>query len=170
MLLLLPPGPEVDDRGQKSDPWEAGEMRLGPQGPAGVEVERIRPWACFAEEDDRTEVERRMGVVEREPPPFGVGLALAVPEATPPPPLPTPPLISSLLAPSLDVRVRGKLWYLGVGDVFESPTSFSRPLLLPPFPPPPATFDDDEAPPPEEVGGSVRGRRASPTWLGGGLG
>lgn len=57
-----------------------------------------------------------------------------------------PPTPSSPLPPSLAVRDLGKLWR-GVGDAL---------ALLPPVPAPP--------------GGSVRGLRVKPTWLGGGLG
>lgn len=130
-------------------------------GAAGVDVERIRPWGCLAEGGARTDLDRRMGVEEQEPP-FGVGLALklAVPMATPPHPLPPP--MSSHLAPSLAARVLGKLWYRGVGDVLEAPSQ--SPHSLPAFPAPGVL---DAAP---DAGGSVRGRRVSPTWLGGGLG
>ena len=89
---------------------------------------------------ERADFDLRMGVLEQEP--LVVGLEPGPGSGV------TPPAPSSPFPQSLAVRDLGKLCR-GVGEALALPTP-AAPL----------------APP----GGSVRGRRVKPTWLGGGFG
>lgn len=89
---------------------------------------------------ERADFDLRIGVVEQEP--LVEGLELSPGSGV------VPATPSSTLPPSLAVRDRGKLCR-GVGEALALLTPV--PLLAPP-------------------GGSVRGRRVKPTWLGGGFG
>lgn len=122
--LLLVPVPTA----QNSDPCTEPEGRLGAAEGAGVEVDLISACCALTGVEERTDVDLSIGVLEHDP--LVVGLEHdAIPPAVAPPP-------SSTFPPSLDVRVRGKLWR-EVGEV----------LLQPPVVP----------------GGSVRGRLVNPT-------
>lgn len=125
-----------------SEPWPELEDRLGAGEGAGVEMERIRPRGVLVAVvgAERADFDLRMGVVEQAP--LEDGLEHGPCSGV------VPIMPSSTFAPSLAVRDRGKLCR-GVGEALA--------LLTPalPFAPP---------------GGSVRGRRVNPTWLGGGLG
>lgn len=125
-----------------SEPCPELEERLGAGEGAGVEMERVNPRGVLAAEvgTERADFDLRIGVVEHEPLVEG---REQVPWRGVGPTMP-----SSTFPPSLAVRDLGKLCR-GVGEA----------LALPPPVPP-------LAPP----GGSVRGRRLKPTWLGGGFG
>ena len=107
-----------------------------------MEMERINPRGVLATvvEDERTDFERRIGVVVQEP--LVEGLELGPCSGV------VPTIPSSPFPPSLAVRDLGKLCR-GVGEALALLPP--APLLVPP-------------------GGSVRGRRVKPTWLGGGFG
>lgn len=105
-------------------------------------MERINPRGVLAVEvgAERADFDLRIGVVEREPLVEGLEFTPCTGVA--------PAVPSSPFPPSLEVRDLRKLC-LGVGEALAQLTG--APLLAPP-------------------GGSVRGRRVKPTWLGGGFG
>lgn len=107
-----------------------------------MEIERINPRGVLAAVvgAERADLDLRIGVVEQEP--LVEGLELTPWRDV------DPAIPSSTFPPSLAVRDLGKLWR-GVGEALALLTP--APLLAPP-------------------GGSVRGRRVKPTWLGGGFG
>ena len=107
-----------------------------------MEMERINPREVLAAvvAAERADFDLRIGVVEQEP--FVDGLEHGPWSGV------LPAIPSSPFPPSLAVGDLGKLCR-GVGEALALLTP--APLLTPP-------------------GGSVRGRRVKPTWLGGGFG
>lgn len=105
-------------------------------------MERINPRGVLAAVvgAPRADFDLRIGVVEHEPLVDGLELGPWSGRA--------PTIPSSIFPPSLAVRDLGKLC-LGVGEALALFTPAAQ--LAPP-------------------GGSVRGRRVKPTWLGGGFG
>lgn len=107
-----------------------------------MEMERIRPRGVLAAVfgTERADFDLRIGVVEQEP--LVEGLEHGPGSGM------FPVIPSSTFPPSLAVRDLGKVCRV-VGEALALLTP--APLLAPP-------------------GGSVRGRRVKPTWLGGGFG